>query len=64
MLCHSVSGSLHSGRLHCCHFHHHCQAAQEDMLAWLDPEDEGTVNAAPETTHPATQCHIPEDLNL
>jgi len=31
---------------------------------WLDPEDEDTMIAAPETTHPATQCHIPEDLNL
>jgi hypothetical protein len=58
-----VSGSLCSGRLHCLRYHHH-QAAQEDMLAWLDPEDEGTMNAAPGTTHPATQCHIPEDLNL
>jgi hypothetical protein len=64
MLCHSVSGSLHSGRLHCRHYHHHRQAAQEDMLARLDPEDEGTVTTAPETTHPATRCHIPEDFNL
>jgi hypothetical protein len=61
-LCHSVSGSLHSGRLRC-HYHHH-QAAQENKLALLDPEEEGTMIAAPGTTHPATQCHIPEDLNL
>jgi hypothetical protein len=63
MPCHSVSGSLNSGRVHCRHYHHR-QAAQEDMLAWLDPEDEGTTIAAPDTTHPATQCHISEDLNL
>jgi hypothetical protein len=63
MLCHSVGGSLHSGRLHC-HCYHHRQAAQEDMLAWLDPEDEGTMNAAPVTTHPTTRCHILQDLNL
>ena len=65
MLCHSVSCSLHSGRFRChSHLHHRRQAAQEDMLAWLDPEDEGTMTAAPETTHPGMQCHIPEDLNL
>ena len=65
MLCHSVSGSLHSGRVPCRHYHHdHRQAAQQDMLAWLAPEDEGTIIAAPETTHPATRCHIPEDLSL
>ena len=63
MLCHSVSGSLHSGRLHC-HCYHHRQAVQEEMLAWLDPEDEGTLTAAPQTTHPGTRCHIPEVLNL
>jgi hypothetical protein len=58
-----VSGSLYFGRLHCHHHHHHRQAAPEEVLAWLDTEDEGTVTKAPETTHPAVRCHIPEDLN-